>query len=134
LTVASADRGLNANPRIGIAARRVAAGFAPTALTATALLAWPGASLPAQALPCITIFIAGQDELGFRNSCEACSVAVWGWGGGQSVFSLNGQVHSVYKSDRMSVKNYQVDGHGELRVRNEAATGELVREEACPTP
>ncbi len=89
---------------------------------------------PALASPCITIFIAGPDELGFRNSCEACTVAVWGWGGGQAVFSINGKVHSVFRSHNMSVRRYEVGGRGELRVRNEAATGELVGEEVCPIP
>ena len=115
-------------------AGRIGAGLALAVLNGMALLASSGATSPALALPCITVFIAGPDELGFRNSCEACTVAAWGWGGGQSVFSLNGKVHSVYKSDSMQVRTYQVPGRGELQVPNEAATGELVREEACPTP
>jgi len=99
-----------------------------------ALAVLAGMATPALAAPCITIFIAGPEELGFRNSCETCTVAVWGWGGGQAVFSLNGKVHGVFRSHNVLVRRYEVGGRSELRVRNEAATGELVGEEACPTP
>jgi hypothetical protein len=103
-------------------------------LTGVALLVVPGGIAPALAAPCITIYIAGSDELGFRNSCDACTVAVWEWGGGQAVFSLNGKVHSVFKSSNTLARRYEIRGRGELRVRNEAATGALVSEEVCPTP
>jgi hypothetical protein len=99
---------------------------------ALAILA--GMAMPALGAPCITVFVAGPNELGFRNSCEACTVAVWGWGGGQAVFRLGDKVHSVFRSQNVLVRRYEVGGRGERRVRNEAATGELVGEEACPTP
>jgi hypothetical protein len=115
-------------------ATRIRAGLPLAFLAGMALLVVPGSIAPALAAPCITIYIAGSDELRFRNSCEACTVAVWDWGGGQAVFRLNGKVHSVFRSSNTLIRRYEVGGRGELRVRNEAATGALIGEEVCPTP
>ncbi len=116
-----------------MATRGIRAGWPLAILVGMSLSPVPAGIAPAFAAPCITTFIAGPAELGFRNSCEACTIAVWDWGGGQAVFRLNGKVHSVFRSGNALVRKYEVAGRSDLRVRNEAATGELVGEEVCPT-
>ena len=66
-----------------MATRGILVGLALAILAGMTLPPVPAGIAPAFAAPCITIFIAGPAELGFRNSCAACTVAVWDWGGGQ---------------------------------------------------
>jgi len=108
---------------------KIAQVAAPFAL---ALLCGPVS--PAAAKPCITIVIHEDDRLGFHNACKLCKRAVWSWGGGQSWFSRNGKVESVWQGGETWTRKYQIPPRGEITVQEEWPTGKLLREDACPAP
>jgi hypothetical protein len=89
---------------------------------------------PAAAKPCITIVTHEDDRLGFRNACDRCRRAVWSWGGGQSWFSRNGKVESVWQGGETWTRKYQIPPRSEITVQEEWPTGKLLREDACPAP
>ena len=91
-----------------------------------------GAVTPAAAKPCVTIVIHEDDRLGFRNSCSLCKRAVWSWGGGESWFSRNGKVESVWQGGETWTRKYQIPPRGEITVQEEWPTGKMLREDACP--
>lgn len=88
----------------------------------------------ALAAPCSTIFIAGPAEFGFQRRLRGMHCRTLGLGRGQDAFRLNGKVRSVFKRSPPLVSRYEVDGRGERRIHNDAATGALIGEEACPAP
>jgi len=102
------------------------------ALVALALLA--AAPRPASAAPCISIVTAEGDQLGFRNSCAECKVAVWAWGAGQTTFSRDGKVEGVWQGGKTWTRKYRIPAQGALSVREEWPTGKLRREEPCAQP
>jgi hypothetical protein len=89
---------------------------------------------PAAAKPCITIVTHEDDRLGFRNACGVCKRAIWSWGAGQSYFSRDGKVESVWQGGEPWTRKYQIPPRGEITVQEEWPTGKLLREDACPVP
>jgi hypothetical protein len=100
------------------------------AAVSTALLVL-AAARTAHAAPCISIFTPEGEQLGFRNACDRCRVAVWAWGAGESYFSLDGRLHGVWQGGDRVTRKYRVAGRSEIRVEEEAPIGKLLREEAC---
>jgi hypothetical protein len=94
-------------------------------------LAWALAGVPAAAKPCLAVVIHDDDRLTFRNVCGVCKRAVWSWGAGQSWFSRQGTVESIWQGTYRWTRKYEVPAHGEISIEEEWPTGKLVREEVC---
>jgi len=102
-------------------------------VAALVALALCGGMRPAAAKPCITIATHEDDRLDFRNDCGVCRRAVWSWGAGQSFFSRDGAVESVWHGSETWTRKYRVPPRGEITVQEEWPTGKLLREDPCRT-
>lgn len=85
---------------------------AATTLTVTPDQVYESAQVAPRSFACVSFFAAGIGQVGIRNNCPECKVAVVMWSG-------------------VGVYNYRVTGYGQIVVPTVSSHGQLIGEQPC---
>lgn len=64
-------------------------------------------------LACLSFFSAGISQVGIRNNCSECKVAVVNW------------------QPQVGIRKYKVQGYSQIVINIEAQSGQLIGEDPC---